>query len=127
MNARPGITFDTGALIALERKDKRMREVYVRARDRRVTITVPAVVLIEWWRGARGQLQLMAPLVVEPTSQRIAKVAGEALTTVKASAVDAAVMASAALRGDLVYTSDLEDLQRLQACFPGVRLLRATA
>jgi predicted nucleic acid-binding protein len=127
VNARQGITFDTGALIALERKDKRMREVCVRARDRRVTITVPAVVLIEWWRGARGQLQLMAPLVVEPTSQRIAKVAGEALTTVKASAVDAAVMASAALRGDLVYTSDLEDLQRLQACFPSVRVLRATA
>jgi hypothetical protein len=31
-------------------------------------------------------------------------------------------MASAALRGDVVYTSDVEDLQRFQAFFPGPHL-----
>jgi hypothetical protein len=33
------------------------------------------------------------------------------------------VMASAARRGDIVYTSDVGDLTRLRAVFPGVRVL----
>jgi hypothetical protein len=40
-----------------------------------------------------------------------------------ATAVDAIVMASAALRGDLVYTSDVGDLERLRAHFRSVRVL----
>jgi hypothetical protein len=35
----------------------------------------------------------------------------------------AIVMASAARRGDVVYTSDFADLQRLQSVFPTVRVL----
>jgi hypothetical protein len=54
----------------------------------------------------------------------MARLAGEALAKVKnATAIDAFVMASAALRGDVVYTTDIEDLERLRAFFPGVRLL----
>jgi hypothetical protein len=35
------------------------------------------------------------------------------------------VVASAAQRGDIVYTSDLADLERVRnAAFPGVRILR---
>jgi predicted nucleotidyltransferase len=37
--------------------------------------------------------------------------------------VDAVVMASAAARGDVVYTSDFDDLVVLQRRFPAVRLL----
>jgi len=37
--------------------------------------------------------------------------------------VDAIVMASAASRGDVVYTSDFEDLTRLRAHFRSVRVL----
>jgi hypothetical protein len=33
------------------------------------------------------------------------------------------VMASAARRGDVVHTSDFEDLERLRAVFPTVRVL----
>ena len=33
------------------------------------------------------------------------------------------VMASAARRGDIVYTSDLADLELLRSYFPAVRLL----
>jgi len=40
------------------------------------------------------------------------------------SVADAVVMASAAQRGDVVLTGDLEDLGKLQAVFPAVRLLR---
>jgi hypothetical protein len=38
-------------------------------------------------------------------------------------AVDALVTASAARRGDVVYTSDFEDLDRLRSYFPTVRVL----
>jgi hypothetical protein len=37
--------------------------------------------------------------------------------------VDAIVMASAASRGDVVYTIDVDDLERLRTFFPGVRVL----
>jgi hypothetical protein len=38
--------------------------------------------------------------------------------------VDAVVMASAARRGDIVLTSDIEDLEALRVAFPDVRVLR---
>lgn len=61
-------------------------------------------------------------LNVEPTSFEVAKLAGEAIAETGATAIDAIVMAGAAHRGDVVFTSDLGDLQVLQAIFPGVRL-----
>jgi hypothetical protein len=53
--------------------------------------------------------------------------AGLACTSVTdATTVDSIVMASAAQRGDIVYTSDIENLQRLQSHFESVpRVLRA--
>ena len=63
-------------------------------------------------------------LRVEGLDELLAQVAGEALVRVPDSTViDAIVMASAALRGDVVYTSDFEDLERLRAFFPTVRVL----
>jgi hypothetical protein len=60
---------------------------------------------------------------VDPLDEALAKAAGEALSAVpSATAVDAVVMASAARRGDIVYTSDFDDLTRLQSCFRGVRV-----
>jgi hypothetical protein len=53
-------------------------------------------------------------------------IAGVALTRIQVSLVDAVVMASAAQRRDIVYTSDLPDLQALQSHFPGVRVLSAS-
>ena len=46
-----GITFDTGALIALERRRQRMKEIVERALARDQPLTVPADVVGEWWRG----------------------------------------------------------------------------
>jgi len=122
-----GLTFDTGALIALERRKQRMKHVveYALARDQ--SITVPADVIGEWWRG-RTDLRdhILACVDVEPLTETLAKLAGEALGVVRgATLVDAVVMASAASRGDLVYSSDVEDLEQLRRVFPGVRVLRA--
>jgi hypothetical protein len=40
-----------------------------------------------------------------------------------ASALDAIVMAFAAARGDVVFTGDTSDLERLRSFFPAVRVL----
>lgn len=121
------LTFDTGALIALSRGDKRMRSVLMAAQERRAVITVPAVVVAEWWRAqSRRSGLILARISVEPVSERLAMIAGEALAAVPgATAIDAIVMASAAQRGDAVFTSDIEDLDRLRRHFPDVRLFRA--
>ncbi len=121
------LTFDTGALIALERGDKRMRVVLDTANLDQVQVIVPAVVIAEWWRGgSRRRQDILAAIDVEPTTERLARVAGEAIAALPgATVVDAIVMASAAQRGGLVYTSDVADLDRLRARFPGVRLMRA--
>jgi hypothetical protein len=122
-----GLTFDTGALIALERRHASMASVLALATKRRRIITVPAPVIAGWWRGRtdrRDDLLLMTR--VEELDTALAKVAGEAIATIAgASVVDAIVMASAARRGDVVYTSDVVDLMRLQAVFPNVRVLHA--
>jgi hypothetical protein len=44
------------------------------------------------------------------------------ITVRGATLVDAIVMASAARAGAIVYTSDFDDLSRLQAYFPTVRV-----
>ena len=120
-----GITFDTGALIALERRRQRMKEIIERALDTDLPITVPADVVAEWWRGRTDLREaILACVDVEPLTDLLAKRAGEALAAVKgATLVDAVVMASAASRGDVVYTADVEDLELLRRHFPGVRVL----
>jgi predicted nucleic acid-binding protein len=120
-----GLTFDTGMLLALERRRQRAWAIYRRARERGAPMTIPAPVLGEWWRG-RSDLReaIVASVRVEPLTDRVAMLAGEAMAEISgASPIDAFVMSSAALRGDVVFTSDVDDLERLRAYFRGVRVL----
>ncbi len=120
-------TFDTGMLIALERRKQRATEAFRNIVHRGFLPIVPAVVYVEWWR-ARSDIreEILAAVIVEDMPPGLCRAAGEALGAVKgASLADAVVMASAALRGGgIVYTSDLEDLEKLQRHFPTVRVLR---
>ncbi len=122
-----GITFDTGALIALEQRRRRMWNILDEATAGAVRITVPAPVLAEWWR-ARTRLaeRVLAGVRIEPLTEHLAKLTGEALAAVPGSTmVDALTMVSASLRGDVVYTSDEDDLGRLRDLrVPGTRVLR---
>ncbi len=117
-----GLTFDTGALIALERRHASIRKVYVTAIAREVPITVPTVVVAEWWRAGRREKEratLLRSLRVEALHEGAARLAGVALGLVPgATTIDAIVMASAAARGDVVYTSDVADLEDLRRGVP---------
>jgi hypothetical protein len=119
-------TFDTGMLIALERRKRRATEAFRAIVRRGFLPVVPAVAYVEWWR-ARTDIreEILAAVIVEDMPPALCRAAGEALGAVKgASLADAVVMSSAALRGGgIVYTSDLDDLSRLQRHFPSVRLL----
>jgi predicted nucleic acid-binding protein len=126
MTLSSGLTLDTGALIAIERRVRRVASLIESARMRGGRITVCAAVIVEWWRGQRGPAaRLLEAFDIEPLGADLARLAGQALALSPAgpSPVDAVVMASAARRGDVVLTSDIEDLEALRVAFPGVRVL----
>lgn len=116
-----GATFDSGALIALEKHDINML-IKLRVLHRAgVPITIPANAVVEFWSKGHGQSAILDLGTVEPLKEPIAKAAGEALAKVQgATVVDATVMASAAQRGDRVFTSDPKDMQRLHGYFRAV-------
>ena len=103
-----------------------MPKVWAVALAAQQPITVPSPVIIEWWRGQRGLIaRILDSVTVELPDIALCKAAGEALArTGDSNAIDALVVASAARRGDIVYTSDFDDLQRLAVHFPVVRILR---
>jgi predicted nucleic acid-binding protein len=119
-------TFDTGMLIALERRKRRAIEAFRAIVRRGLLPIVPAIVYVEWWRGRSDiREEILAAVIVEDMPPSLCRAAGEALGAVHGSSLaDAIVMASASLRGGgVVYTSDLGDLARLQRHFPTVRVL----
>lgn len=121
----PGITADSGFLIGLERSKARAILLLKASKDKRQRIVVPVAALAEWWRGSQQHAQILKlGFNVEAMNERLAKTAGEAIASVdQASVVDAIVMASAASRGDVVYTSDFDDLSRLRGHFRSVRIV----
>ncbi len=120
-----GVTVDTGFLAALERSKQRVIDLTALAGTRGVRLTLPVAVLAEWWRDGKRQGHYLKAFAIELMTDRLAKSAGEAIAAVPgATVVDAIVMASAAQRDDVVYTSDFEDLSRLRdQHFRGVHVL----
>jgi predicted nucleic acid-binding protein len=121
--AKRGVTFDTGMLIALERRHAGALALLKACRLSRASITIPAAVVAEWWRGTHrallesGSLEALTPELAENAGELLAKTSGS-------SAVDATVIASAALRGDLVVTGDERDLRELARFVRGVTVER---
>ena len=127
------LTFDTGALIGLERARHHMRKVFDVALTHDVRITVPAVVVSEWLRTGvkeKERAKVLRAVDVEPLTDYVARLAGAALSLVRgAQTIDAIVMATACQRpNEVVYTSDPNDLEALRAGVPRfafIRILRA--
>jgi hypothetical protein len=110
-----GVTYDTGALIAADRGERRMWARHRALLARRVVPTVPAPVVAQSWRGSARQVQLVRLLVgcdVEALDDGQARSVG-ALGTRAATTdiVDVCVVEGAIRRRDLVVSSDADDLQ----------------
>jgi predicted nucleic acid-binding protein len=123
----PRYVFDTGALIAAERRKQRASRFLQLVQMGRARILVPLPVVAEWWRGRTDAREELLGTTEIVASVATAKAAGEALARLKdvdsKLTIDAIVMATAALLDAVVLTSDPRDLERLGACFPGVVVL----
>jgi predicted nucleic acid-binding protein len=120
----PAITFDTGALVALERRKERAMKVYTHARDRGLVVATPNVTVAEWWRGRTDRREaVLRGLLVESVSHEEMKLAGVALGKVRrATTIDAIVAAFAVHRTGIVYTGDVADFEALTVFFPALRV-----
>jgi predicted nucleic acid-binding protein len=121
-----GLTLDAGALIAYERGDFEIRRVLKAAFGRGVMTTIPAVVLAGVWRGDAKDApvaRLLKWCRIEPLDESRARSAGAPRrSTTSAGAVDACVAVGVRDRGDVLATSDPEDMRRLLG--PAVTILR---
>jgi predicted nucleic acid-binding protein len=124
---KPRVMLDTGALIALERGQLGIRRVHRLATECGYAIVATTPVVAEWWRQGKREkerLAILRTLVLEAPDGYVARLAGAAMGAIGAGVVDAIVMASASIRGDTVYTSDVPDFERLREVFPSVELER---
>ena len=121
-----GVVLDTGALIALERNDRRMVAMVGRLREREVEFVVPAGCVAQCWRRPSRQVRLARflrdPAVgIRSLDGRDARAVGELLALSGTSdVVDAHVAVCAIRAGATVLTSDGDDIATLA---PGVRVV----
>ena len=114
-----GIVLDAGALIALDRGDKRMIALLHRALAQGRTFRVPAGVVGQAWRDGRSQATLARFLRSEeveivPLDEQLARACGElCAATYSPDVIDASVVILARERRDPIVTSDPNDLRRL--------------
>jgi predicted nucleic acid-binding protein len=111
------VVLDTGAVIALSRREARVRAFLERARRNRDLVIVPAVVVAETTRGgprdAPVNQVLKAIDEIAPVLENTARTAGRLLaaSSLSGATVDALVVAEAVLGGpSIVLTGDFDDL-----------------
>jgi predicted nucleic acid-binding protein len=114
-----GVTLDAGALIALDRDDRRVVALLVRAQETSARVTIPASALAQAVRNPARQARL-ARLVRQPTTDVVAldRVDATGVGRLLASSgtadvVDAHVVLCARRTGQAVATSDPDDLYYL--------------
>jgi hypothetical protein len=114
-----GVTYDSGALIAAEKGERPMWARHRALLVRREVPTAPAPVVAQSWRGTSRQAQLARFLTgcfVESLDDDRARSAGAlAASAGVTDVVDACVVEGALRRGDLVVSSDHDDLLRIAA------------
>jgi hypothetical protein len=122
----PGLTFDAGGLIALDRDDRRVVVLLARARETGAGVTVPASALAQAIRRPERQARL-SRLIRQPTTDvedlgRVdATSVGRLLAASGTSDITDAHVVICARRADQpVITSDPGDLRQLD---PALRLI----
>ncbi len=113
-----GVTYDSGALIAAERGERRMWARHRALLLRRVVPLVPAPIVAQCWRGTRqAQLaRLLAGCEVEALDDTRARATGVLAGRARTSDIVDACVVESALRSDhLVISSDVADLNAIAA------------
>ena len=120
----PGLTFDAGGLIALDRNDRQVIVLLARAAQTSASVTVPASALAQAVRRPERQVRL-ARLIRQPTTTVVpldrvdATHVGRLLAASRTSdVVDAHVVICGHRSGQRVVTSDGGDLRILDPTLP---------
>ncbi|MGH8987309.1 MAG: PIN domain-containing protein [Acidimicrobiales bacterium] len=117
----PGVTLDAGALIAIERADRRMQALLDEAHAAGLPIDIPAGPLAQVWRSGSRQARLARTLHLtnvtvaaldEPTAKAAGTLCGQRDTY---DPIDASVVLHARRHDQTVITSDPTDLRHLDA------------
>ena len=122
--ATAGLVLDAGALIALDRGDKRMIALLHRALAQGRAFRVPAGVVGQAWRDGRIQVTLARFLrsqevEIIPLDEQLARSCGELCGAANSpDVIDASVVIIARERRDPIVTSDPNDLRRLDPAAP---------
>lgn len=121
-----GVTYDTGALVAAERNDRRMWALHAGFLAEEIVPTVPAPVLAEVWRGGSREAslsRLLAMCAVEPLSEAQARDVGVLAGKAKHDdVVDVTVAEGALRRQDAVVSANEAHIRRVAAA-AGARLM----
>ena len=119
-----GITFDAGGLIALDRDDRRVLALVVRAMERGMRITIPATALAQAIRNPARQARL-SRLSRQAGTDLVALNGPDATAvglllarTATADVVDAHVVLCAQRARQTVITSDPDDLRQIAPELP---------
>jgi len=114
-----GVTLDAGALIALDRDDRRLVVMLARAQETSARVTIPAAALAQAVRNPARQARL-ARLLRQPATDVVALGRVDAVGVGRllaasgtADVVDAHVVLCARRTGQAVATSDPDHLRHL--------------
>ncbi|MEV3920163.1 PIN domain-containing protein [Actinomadura coerulea] len=118
------VVYDTGALLAAERRNPKFLALHDELTTVRIRPVVPVVVLAQAWRGGPQHRisRVLKGCDIRPDDDRTGRAAGVACGAAgTADVVDAIVVATAVQHQASVVTSDPEDLGRLAEAI-GVKL-----
>ena len=113
-----GVTYDTGALIAADRNDRRMWALHAGFLALEVAPTVPTPVLAEAWRGGGARQASLARFLALCTTEPMTEDQAKAVGTLAARAghddvVDVTVVEGAIRRHDAVVTSNPTHIRKI--------------
>jgi len=115
------LVLDAGALIALERNDRRMWARLDAAAEATIDVVVPVGALAQVWRGTPNQARLSQALAKTRAGafDAIARTVGELCHAAhRSDPIDAAVALNAAGAISVIATSDLNDIRQLVRALP---------
>lgn len=117
------VVLDAGALIAVDRADRRVIRLLELAHD----VHVPAGALAQAWRNPARQVRLVRVMssegvILHPLDEVGARAAGQlCAASATSDVVDASVVLVARIVDGVIVTGDSDDLRQLD---PGVDLVR---